>query len=184
MKKSTIAAAAAWWIFSANLLAFGETRKAGLWEISTTTTWQKTTGTQGGFVDPAAGGTRTREVCLTQEMIDKWGALLPQSRGQCHIEDKVMHPGGSTASWVCSGRMKGKGELDTQWIDMEHSTGTLHFTGTIQVGSEVKPVEWTTTSTSSFKSADCGSVKPEALPQRLSGSAAPQPSSSQAAAHN
>ena len=164
MRKATRGAAAAVVAFSLVLMASGETRKAGLWEISTTTTWQKSTG-PASFVDPAAAGARTRQVCLTQEMIDKWGALLPQSRGQCHIEDKKMRPGGSSASWVCSGIMKGKGELETQWIDIEHSTGTLHFVGTIQVGSEEKPVEWTTNSTSTFKSPDCGGLKPVAFPQ-------------------
>ncbi len=153
-------------LLSAPVINFAQTRRAGLWEISTTTTWQKSADTPGAFVDPAIGGTHTKNICLTQEMIDKWGALLPQSRGQCHIEDKVMKPGGSTAKWVCSGKMKGQGTLETDWADLEHETGTLHFTGTILVGAETKPVEWTTVSSSVFKSSDCGSVKPQILPSR------------------
>ncbi len=159
MKKLSIAAALACSILGA-AAGNAETRKAGLWEITTTTTWQKITGGPGSFVDPAAGGARTHDVCLTQEMIDKYGALLPQSRGQCHIEDKAMRAGGSSASWVCTGRMKGKGELETQWTDVDHANGSLHFVGTIQIGSESKPVEWTTVSTSVFKSSDCGNIKP------------------------
>ena len=178
MKKSTVATLLAWWAVQSAVMGFAETRKAGLWEITSTTTWQKNAGAPGSFVDPAAGGTHTRQVCLTQEMIDKWGALLPQSRGQCHIEDKVMRAGGSTAEWVCTGRMKGKGELETQWNDLEHATGTLHFVGTIQMGADEKPVEWTTVSTSTFKNADCGNVKPMALPQSS------RQSTAQTAPHN
>jgi hypothetical protein len=61
--------------------------------------------------------------------------------------------------------MSGKGALKSTWSDTEHETGTLHFAGTFQVGSEAQPIEWTTESTSVFKSADCGSVQPPALPR-------------------
>lgn len=75
-----------------------------------------------------------------------------------------MKPGGSSSKWVCNGKMKGQGTLETDWTDYEHETGTLHFTGTILVGNDTKPVEWTTVSSSVFKSASCGSVKPQPLP--------------------
>jgi len=147
-------------------LDWAETRKAGLWEMTTTMTWQKSPFIAGTVGGPAMGGTHTTQVCLTQEMIDKYGALLPQSRGQCRVANKVMKPGGLNADWVCTGRMSGKGDLDSLWTDLEHSKSTVHFVGTFLVGSEEKPIEWTTESTAAFKSADCGSVKPLPLPEK------------------
>ncbi len=144
--------------------AFAASQKAGLWEVSSTTTWQRPVGGLGGPHDPASSGRHTKDVCLTQEMIDKYGALMPQPRGQCRIEGQVMKNGGTTARWVCSGKMKGEGTLETDWTDMEHGTGTLHFRGTIAASSGLEAVEWTTHSTSVFKSSSCGDVKPDVLP--------------------
>lgn len=142
-----------------------ETRKAGLWEISTTITWKQSPFIPGSVSGPAKNGTQTRDVCLTQEMIDQYGALLPQSRGNCHIANKVMQLGGMTADWVCQGSITGKGALESTWSDLEHSTGKLHFQGTFQAGGQLKPIEWTTESTATFKSENCGNVQPAPLPK-------------------
>jgi hypothetical protein len=139
------------------------TRRAGLWEISTNLQWQQTPFMPGAVSGIGEGGKHTKRVCLTQEMIDRDGALLPQSHGECRIENKVMRPGGITANWVCSGKISGTGALETNWIDLEHATGKLHFTGTFQGGAQAFPIEWTTESTSTFKSQDCGSVRPAAI---------------------
>jgi hypothetical protein len=141
-----------------------ESRRAGLWEMTTTTTWQKAPLVPSSEDSRLRGGTHTTQICLTREMIDKYGALLPQSRGQCTIKNKVVMPGIVSADYVCSGVMTGKGVLESTWLDTEHARGTLHFVGTFQVGSETRPIEWTTKSTSVFKSADCGTVKPPSLP--------------------
>lgn len=143
-----------------------ETRKAGLWTITTTMTWQKSPFVPGSMGGPAKTGTHSNDVCLTQEMIDQWGALLPQSRGQCRVANKVMVLGGMTADWVCMGKMSGQGALESNWSDLEHAKGKVHFVGTLLVGNEKKPIEWTTESTSVFKSADCGSIQPPPLPER------------------
>jgi hypothetical protein len=152
-------------LFAITVFAWAGTGKAGLWEITTTTKWQRSPFAPGTAGDPARGGTHTTQVCLTQEMIDDYGALLPQSRGQCTIANKLLRPGGMTADWVCTGKMAGKGALESNWSDLEHATGKVHFVGTLQVGGGKEPVEWTTESTSVFKSADCGSVKPVPLPE-------------------
>jgi hypothetical protein len=144
---------------------WAETRKAGLWEMTTTMTWQHSPFVSGTVGGPSMSGTHTTQACLTQEMIDKYGALLPQSRGQCIIANKVMFLGGMTADWVCSGRISGKGALESTWSDLQHAKGKVHFVGMFQMEDGAKPIEWTTESTSVFKSADCGSVKPMPLPE-------------------
>ena len=164
MRRRQLCIAVCYCLCAGTILASGATRKAGLWELTTTITWQKSPSMTGAGGIPARGETRTTQVCLTQEMIDKYGALLPQSRGQCTTANKVMKPGGMTADWVCTGTMRGKGALESTWSDLEHATGRVHFVGTVLVGSERKPIEWTNESVSVFKSSDCGSVRPPPLP--------------------
>jgi len=137
--------------------------KPGLWEVTSTMTWQKSPVPPGSPGGPPGAGTHTTSVCLTQEMVDA-GALLPQSRGQCRLENKVVKPGSVTADYVCTGRMKGKGLLQATYPDLEHSTGTLHFEGTFETGGQARPVEWTTVSNSVLKSAQCPSNPPAPAP--------------------
>ena len=162
MRRTGIEIVLAWFVFSAAVLVFAQakdapphhTGKAGLWEVTSQTTWQKipvAPGTRGG---PPRGDLHTTQVCLTQEMVDA-GALLPQSRGQCRIEDKVVKPGSVTAAYVCTGKMKGMGKLESVLPDLEHVNSSIHFEGTLDVDMHPKPIEWTTTSTAVFKSAQC-----------------------------
>lgn len=154
----------AWFMVSA-AVAFAQdagqhSGKPGLWEITTTMTWQKSPVPPGSPGGPPGAGTHVTSVCLTQAMVDA-GALFPQSRGSCKIENKVIKPGSVTADYVCTGKMKGKGMLEATFSDLEHSSGSLHFQGTFDVGSQARPIEWTTVSTSVLKSAQCPSDQPQ-----------------------
>lgn len=140
-----------------------ETRKAGLWEITTTMTWQKSPFMPGAGGSMATNGTHSKQVCLTQQMIDEYGALLPQSRGNCRVANKKMTLGSMTAEWVCTGNMPGTGALESTWSDLEHAKGTVHFVGTLHSGAETKPVEWTNETILAFKGENCGTVQPMAL---------------------
>jgi hypothetical protein len=150
-------------LFVAAVFAWAQGRKAGLWEMTTTMTWQQSplpAGMPAPPNSPFAGGPRVTQVCLTQETIDKYGAPVPNSRNDCQLTNVQKSDHGMTADLVCSGRMSGKGALHSEWPDPEHATGGVHFTGTVQARSGSMPVEWTSQSTSVFKSADCGDVKP------------------------
>jgi hypothetical protein len=70
------------WLCVGSAIASAGTRKAGLWKMTTTTTWQKAPSASGREGNSFAGGSHTTQVCLTQEMIDDYGALLPHSQGQ------------------------------------------------------------------------------------------------------
>lgn len=168
MRNAGVGIGLVWFVFSAAVLVFAEDKanppakhlgKAGLWEVTTTMAWQRSPVPPGSRGGPPAGGTHTASYCFTQEMIDA-GALLPQSRGQCRIENKVVNPGSVTADYVCTGRMKGKGMLETTLADPEHVTGSIHFQGTLDVGTQARPIEWTTTSSSVFKGAQCNNPTP------------------------
>ena len=134
------------------------TRKAGLWEITTAMTWQKSPVRPGSPGGPPAAGSHTTSVCLTQAMVDA-GALFPQSRGECRIQNKVIKPGSLTANYVCTGKMKGMGNIESSIPDLEHVNGTIHFVGTMNVDAHTQSIEWTATSSAVFKSAQC-SIKP------------------------
>jgi len=140
-------------------------RKPGLWEMTSTMTYQQSPFPPGM---PAAaiagmGGPHTVQVCLTQAMIDKYGAPVSQNR-DCQITNVVLKPTGMTAAMVCAGRMSGHGEMESSWTDGNVAKGKVHFVGTMGTGPNSMPVEWTVASTSVYKGPDCGSVKPMAMP--------------------
>ena len=148
-------------------------RKPGLWESTSTMTWQQSPMPPGmnmpsGGNSPFGGGPFTSKVCLTQAMIDKFGAPPPQSRNnQCQMANVHMKADGMAADWVCNGGvMTGKGTVESSWTDSDHATSKVHFVGTMQMGPNSRPVEYTIQSNSVYKGADCGSVKPIELPNQ------------------
>ncbi len=142
------------------LTAWAQNRKAGLWETTTTMNWQKSM--MGGGAPPpgAMGGSHTTQVCLTQAMIDKFGAPMPLNRPDCSVTNVQKTDHGMSAQMVCVGRIDGKATMESTWQDPEHAKGKVHFNGAVQVGTSTRPIEWTALSSSVFKSADCGTVKP------------------------
>jgi hypothetical protein len=151
--------------------ASAQTRKPGLWELTTNTTWQ-TSPFPGGMPNvpaagpnsPFGGGTHTMMVCLTQEQIDRYGAITPSTRN-CQISNVVKSSSHMSADWVCSGKMSGKGTLESSF-EGNRAKGKVHFVGSLQAGPNPRPIEWTAESTSVFKGPDCGSVKPLPMPNK------------------
>jgi hypothetical protein len=142
----------------------------GLWEMTTTMTWQKSPMPAGmtmpaGMKSPFSGTTTTMQVCLTQAMIDKYGAPVSQNR-DCQTTNVVKLANSMTADLVCTGKMSGKGTVEASWTDAGHVRSKSHFAGTMGTGSNAMPVEWTTDTTSAFKGSDCGSVKPLPMPDK------------------
>lgn len=168
MRKTRISIALVGCFFALATCSWAQNRKAGLWEITTTQTWQQSPvpAGMGGANSPFAGGTRTTRVCLTQQQIDKYGAIVPPAHGACQVTNIVKKADGMTADLVCTGPMSGKGTLESHSTDGGHAKGKVHFVGSIQAGPATKPVEWSTESSSVFKGADCGDVKPVPMPDK------------------
>lgn len=143
--------------FVLSVFASAQARKAGLYEVTSTMTWQQSPFPSG--MGPMSGP-HTTQICVTQEQIDKYGTTPPEMHGECKVENIVKKPNGMTAEMVCSGHVTGKGDILATWTDADSSTSKVHFTGTMQMGPNSQPFEWTVESTSVFKGADCGSVKP------------------------
>ena len=141
-------------------LVQGQQRKTGLWELTTVTTFQQAPGSIGA----SGPATRTSQICLTQQMIDKYGSILPATNADCHLTNIVRKEQSMKAELVCAGPMKGTGTIESSFT-AETAKGKVHFTGSIQQGESSAPIEWTADSTSVFKSPDCGVVKPMPMPE-------------------
>lgn len=137
--------------------ANAQTKKPGLWEVTTTMSWQQSPFPAG--MNPG-GGPHTTQICVTQAQIDKYGSVPPSVHGDCKVTNVLKKSNGMTAEMVCTGHLSGKGDIVASWSDAEHSTSKVHFVGTMQMGPNSQPYEWTAESRATFKSADCGAVKP------------------------
>ncbi len=142
-------------------------RKPGLWEVTSRMNWVKSPFPENmQNMASTMSAPRTSSICVTQEMIDKYGGPLPPSRNNdCQAQNVKMSANGMTADWICNGSMKGTGTVESSWTDEDHVTSKVHFTGTMQMGPQAKDVEMTIDSTSIYKGADCGSVKPVPMPK-------------------
>ena len=154
-------------LFAMLCLAWAQSnRKPGLWEMTTNMDWQQSPMPPGmtapqGANPSMGGGPHTTQVCLTQAMINKYGAPMPQSRnGECRIENVRIKATSMTADWVCSGRMAGRGTLESSWADPNHAVGKVHFVGNMQMGPNSRTIEYTIESSSVYKGPDCGTVQP------------------------
>jgi Protein of unknown function (DUF3617) len=168
MRKTQIPITIGCCLFAIAFFAWAQAhRKPGLWEMTSTMTYQQSPFPPGmpASAIAAMGGPHTVQVCLTQAMIDKYGAPMPQSHGDCQIANVVLKATSMTADWICNGRMSGKGTLESSWAIPDHAVGKVHFVGTMQAGPNPMPVEYTINSSSVYKGPDCGSVQPPPMPK-------------------
>lgn len=170
MRRAPVCVALFCCLVAAAAVARAQDRKPGLWEMTSTMTWQQSPFPANmpmppGGNSPFGGGKHVSQVCLTQAMIDRYGAPVPQSRGGCQVANIVKSSSSMSADWICSGAMSGKGTLESHWSEDGHATGKVHFVGSLQMGPNAVPVEWTIDSTSEYKGPDCGSVQPMPMPR-------------------
>ena len=144
-------------------------RKPGLYEVTSTMSFggmsmpQMPPGAQmppGG--NPMAAP-HTTQVCVTQEMINKYGGPNPTpQRGTCQITDLSLKPNGMTATISCTGQMTATGTVESTWTPDGTGKSTVHLNGTM--GPSARPMDITMQASSVYKGADCGSVQPMQMP--------------------
>jgi hypothetical protein len=170
MNKTQVRVALGCCLLATAILSWAQAvRKPGLWEMTSTMTWQKTPLPPGmtmpqGAQNPFAPTTRTTEVCLTQEMIDKMGVPFSTPEQSCTVSNIVLKSTSMTAEMTCTGRMNLHATMESSWPSGNTAHGKVHATGTMQMGANAAPIEYTVESTSTYKGADCGSVKPLPMP--------------------
>ena len=158
--------------------AQGQARqKPGLWEVTSSMDMgagapqmpQMPQGMQmppGMHMPASPYAPHTTQACVTQAMIDKYGGPYSNPpHGDCQVTNIVMKPDGMTAKITCSGQMSGSGTVESSWTDTNSTKTTVHFTGSMSMGADNHPVDWTMKSTSVYKGPDCGDVKPAPMPQ-------------------
>lgn len=161
-------------LISVPAFAQGQThQKPGLWEVTSSMNMagapQMPPMPQGMQMPPGMAASpfapHTSQVCVTQAMIDKYGGPYSNPpRGDCLVSDVVVKPGGMTAKIMCTGQMSATGTVQATFVDANTTKTTVHMTGTMQMGARSQPVDMTVESSSVYKGADCGSVKPMAMP--------------------
>jgi len=139
--------------------------KPGLYEVTNTMTWQQSPFPEGMKAPKGSGEPHTGQTCITQEQIDKYNGPKPEANRGCQISNVQKHGSGMTAEIACGAPMKGNGTVKSTWVDSGHSKSKVHFTGSMNVGNQVKTIEWTLDSQSSYKGPDCGSVQPSSSDQ-------------------
>ena len=107
-------------------------------------------------------GSQTQQVCVTQAMIDKYGGPYtnPQS-AECQVTNVSLTASGMTANLTCSGRMNMTGTVQTTFVDANTTKTTMNLSMAMPTG---QAMTMTMNSTSVYKGADCGSVKPLPMP--------------------
>lgn len=155
-------------------IAWGQMKqKPGLWEVTSTMTMagmpqmpampQMPPGVKMPMASPFAP--HTTQICVTQAMIDKYGApySTPQ-HGDCKVTDVVQKPNGMTAKITCAGAMNTAGTIEASWTDANSVHTTMHMTGTAPAGESGRPMDMTIKADSTYKGPDCGDVKPPQMP--------------------
>lgn len=148
-----------------------QTRKAGLWQVATTTKIQQQGETPGNFVtrpngSESSGPDGGLAVCLTQEVIDAYGVILPPSLKDCDLSNVVQSANSFRADMTCKGGYNGVGSVESNWTDEDHVTGKVRFVSKTRETTSQRALTWTQEGTAVFKSSDCGSVKPRKVPAK------------------
>jgi len=143
-------------------LAQRPTPKPGLYEVTSKMSWQQSPFPEGMQAPAGSGAAHTAQTCVTQAQIDRYSGPKPQANRGCQVSNIQKNGTGMTAEISCGAPMSGKGTVETRWTDTAHSKSKVHFTGAMQVGPNSKTIEWTIETESTYKGADCGSVKPAA----------------------
>ena len=147
----------------------GPTRKAGLWLVATTTHIQQKDETPETFAArgqkeqaPAADGGVPE--CLTQDVIDNYGVILPPSLKSCELYNVLQTANGFKADMTCKGGYNGFGSVESTWTDPDHVVGKVRFVSKSSESKDARALVWTEEASAVFKSADCGAVKPRKVP--------------------
>lgn len=144
-------------LIAVGVAAQAQDRKPGVYEVTLTTTMVAPS--------PQTYPPHTTQVCLTQAMIDKYGAIVPDNLYSCQVINIAKRPDGMSADISCSGGIVGKGTLDVNWTDSEHTRGRIKFNGSLHpAGKEIK-IEWNTETVSTYKGPDCGVLDRPASPR-------------------
>jgi hypothetical protein len=167
MQKHTVWIALTLCVLAPGVSSAQQSRKAGLWIISTTTRIQQAGESPANFsaghpgAPPEPGGLPT---CLSQDVVDKFGVILPPSLRDCELSNVVQGADNFHADMTCKGSYNGVGSIESTWTDADHVAGKVRFVSRAGEAGKGRQMTWSQESTAVFKSSDCGAVKPRKIP--------------------
>ena len=174
MRKTRILITMGCCLFAVSALSQAQSvQKAGLWESTSTMSFGGSQMPQMPQMPPGMqmppgggmGGPRTTQVCVTQAMIDKYGAPFSKpQRGDCTVSNISLKVDGMTANISCTGQVTATGTVEATFPAPGTAETKVHLTGTMQMGPNTRPVDITMQQKSVYKGPDCGSVQPMQLP--------------------
>jgi hypothetical protein len=154
-------------LLAVNVSSAQQSRKAGLWMISTTTRIQQqgeSPANLGGHPGQSSSEPVGLPACLTQEVVDKFGVILPPSLRDCELSNVVQAADSFHADMTCKGSYNGVGSVESTWTDEDHVAGKVRFVSRTGEAGKGRQLTWSQESTAVFKSSDCGNVKPRQIP--------------------
>jgi hypothetical protein len=170
MQKHTLWIALTLCVLAPGVSSAQESRKAGLWIISTTTRIQQPGESPANFSAGHPAGSSPEPAglptCLSQEVVDKFGVILPPSLRDCELSNVVQGADSFRADMICKGSYNGVGSIETTWTDANHVAGKVRFVSRAGEAGNGRQMTWVQESTAVFKSSDCGDVKPRKIPAK------------------
>jgi len=146
-----------------------QNHKAGLWLVATATRIQQKGETPGslnttGQAEQAISAEHGAPVCLTHEMIENYGVILPPSLKGCELYNVQQTADSFKADMSCKGGYNGVGSVESTWKDPDHVVGKIRFVSKTGDTDDSRAMAWVETASAVFKSSDCGNVKPRPMP--------------------
>ncbi len=167
MQKYTLWMTLAFCLLAASVSSAQQSPQAGLWLISTTTRIQQAGDSPANFSGGHPAQSSSEPVglpaCISQELIDKYGVILPPSLRDCELSNVVQAADNFHADMTCKGSYNGVGSIESTWTDENHVTGKVRFVSRTGEAGKGRQMTWSQESTAVFKSPDCGNVKPRKI---------------------
>lgn len=150
-----------------------ENMQPGLWEVTTESALAKNIPTlppaqietmrkMGVDLSQLQSGTIANKVCITPEMAAKNELpKMSQKESGCEIRNQRQNGNVYTMDMVCDGQMQGSGVSTTTFASKKSFNSRTQFSGNVNG----LPLNDEAISNGKWVSADCGAVKPIALPR-------------------
>jgi hypothetical protein len=137
--------------------------KAGLWNVSTTMNMpnvqmppEAVAQMKKMGVKMPAAQTFTSQICMTQAEVDS--DKPPPMKNDTGCTTRMVNQTASSmqAEMICTGNMKGNGQMRISYSGAEHYVGSYNFRGSMKG----QPMNMSSSFKGDWVKADCGAVKP------------------------
>ena len=137
--------------------------KAGLWNVSTSMNMPNMQVPPEALAQMKKMGVKmpsartvTSQMCMTQAEVDSDKPPPMRNDTGCTTHIVSQTASSMTAEMVCSGEMKGNGQMQISYSGSEHYAGSYNFKG----NTSGQPMNMSSTFKGDWVKTDCGALKP------------------------